>query len=86
MRPDAAALQLAEMDEETAAAMLTKLEMKAASAVMNEMEPQRAARIAAIISGSAKVKPTQAAKAPVAPVPAEPAASSDDGLAKGAKS
>jgi flagellar motility protein MotE (MotC chaperone) len=55
MRPDAAALQLAAMEEETAAALLTKLETKAASAVMSEMDPARAARIASIISGAAKV-------------------------------
>ncbi len=90
MRPDAAALQLAEMDEETAAAVLTKLEIKSASAVMNEMEPEKAARIASIISGSAKVKPKQAARAaaPAAQAPAAttPGADSSEAAAKGAKS
>ncbi len=52
MRPDAAALQLAAMDEETAAAVLTKIDAKAASAVMSEMEPARAAKLAGIISGA----------------------------------
>jgi flagellar motility protein MotE (MotC chaperone) len=55
MRPDAAALQLAAMDEETAAAVLTKIDAKAASAVMSEMEPARAAKLAGIISGAAKI-------------------------------
>ena len=40
MRPDAAAVQLAALDEETAAAVLTKLEPRAASAILNEMEPE----------------------------------------------
>jgi flagellar motility protein MotE (MotC chaperone) len=65
MRPDAAAVQLAAMDEETAAALLTKLEPKTASVVMGEMDPARAARIAAIISGAARVPP-QRARAPAA--------------------
>jgi flagellar motility protein MotE (MotC chaperone) len=55
MRPDAAALQLAAMDEETAAAVLTKIDAKAASVVMSEMDPARAAKLAAIISGAAKI-------------------------------
>jgi flagellar motility protein MotE (MotC chaperone) len=55
MRPDAAALQLASMDEETAAAVLTKLETKVASQIMGEMVPEDAAKIATIISGAAKV-------------------------------
>jgi len=62
MRPDAAALQLAAMDEITAAALVTKLEPKSASAVLNEMETERAARIAAIIAGAAKVPERRAAK------------------------
>lgn len=68
MRPDASALQLAAMDEETAAAVLTKLDTKVASAVMNEMDPARAARLAAIISGAAKVPPVQPPKSASAPV------------------
>jgi flagellar motility protein MotE (MotC chaperone) len=55
MRPDAAALQLAAMDEETAAAVLTKIDSKVASAVMSEMEPARAAKLAGIISGASKI-------------------------------
>lgn len=88
MRPDAAAAQLQELDEETAAAIVTKLDIKAASVVMNEMQPEKAARIAAIISGSAKVKPTQV-KAPVAAAPAAPVApaqATSEPAAQGAKS
>ena len=45
MRPDAAALQLAALDEETAAAVLTKLEPRTASLILNEMDPAQAARL-----------------------------------------
>lgn len=55
MRPDAAALQLAAMDEETAAAVLTKLNPRNASAILNEMPPNRAARLTMTIAGAAKV-------------------------------
>ncbi len=54
MKPDAAAAQLAEMDEETAAAVLTKLNLRASSAIMNEMQPAKAARLNAVIAGAAK--------------------------------
>jgi len=57
MRPDAAAVQLATLDEEMAAAVVTKLETKVASAILGEMDPERAAKIAAIISGAAKIPP-----------------------------
>lgn len=57
MRPDAAALQLATLDEEMAAAVVTKLETKVASQIMGEMDPERAAKIATIISGAAKIPP-----------------------------
>jgi flagellar motility protein MotE (MotC chaperone) len=54
MKPDAAAQQLQVLEEETAAAVLVKLDARSASAVMNEMEPVKAARLTAIISGSAR--------------------------------
>ncbi len=57
MRPDAAALQLATVDEEMAAAVVTKLDTKVASQIMGEMDPERAAKIATIISGAAKIPP-----------------------------
>lgn len=54
MRPDAAALQLANMDEEIAAAVVAKLNPRSASAVLNEMEPARAAQLANIITDAPK--------------------------------
>jgi flagellar motility protein MotE (MotC chaperone) len=60
MRPDAAAMQLSAIDEETASAVLLKLEPRTASLILNEMEPAQAARLAAIISGSAKGAPSKA--------------------------
>ncbi len=59
MRPDAAAAQLATVDEEMAAAVVTKLETKVASQIMGEMDPERAAKIATIISGAAKIPPSR---------------------------
>ena len=52
MRPDAAALQLAAMDDEMAAAVLVKLKPASASAILNEMEPGRAARLTATMAGA----------------------------------
>lgn len=57
MRPDAAASQLAAMDQETAAAVLTKLKPRVASGILNEMAPGPAARLSMIIAGAAKVPP-----------------------------
>lgn len=66
MRPDAAAEQLAALDEETAAAVLTKLEPRNASLILNEMESTQAVRLTAIISGSGKVAPAAAKTTPEA--------------------
>lgn len=60
MRPDAAAAQLAALDEETAAALLTKLQPRTASLILNEMEAAQAVRLAATISGAGKVSPSTA--------------------------
>jgi flagellar motility protein MotE (MotC chaperone) len=54
MKPDAAALQLSALDEETAAAVLIKLSPKISSALMAEMDAKKAARLTAIIAGSSK--------------------------------
>jgi len=54
MRPDAAALQLANMDDEIAAAIVAKLNPRSASAVLNEMEPARAAQLTNIITDAPK--------------------------------
>lgn len=51
MRPDAAALQLAAMDQSVAIAVLGKLPPRAASAVLNEMEASRAAQLAEAMGG-----------------------------------
>jgi flagellar motility protein MotE (MotC chaperone) len=70
MEPDAAALQLASMDEETSAALLIKLEPQNASAILNEMPPDKAARLTATISGAARVpKPKSASIPPPAEAP-----------------
>jgi len=66
MRPDAAASQLAVMDEETAAAVLTKLKPRMASAILNEMPPGPAARLTTTIAGAAKVNPDPAFDTPAA--------------------
>jgi flagellar motility protein MotE (MotC chaperone) len=54
MKPDAAAQQMAGLDEETAAALLVKLEPRKASLILNEMDPSQAIRLAATISGAGK--------------------------------
>lgn len=51
MRPDAAAKQLAAIDDETAASVLANLVPRSASAILNEMEPRRAAQLALAIAG-----------------------------------
>jgi flagellar motility protein MotE (MotC chaperone) len=51
MRPDAAALQLAAMDQTMAVSILGKLPPRAASAVLNEMEASRAAQLAEAMGG-----------------------------------
>lgn len=56
MRPDAAAIQLTTLDIETASAVLMKLKARTSSSILNEMDPKHAAKIASVISGSAKVK------------------------------
>ncbi len=55
MRADAAAVQLATLDEEMAAAVVMKLETKVASQIMSEMDSERAAKIVSIISGAGRV-------------------------------
>ncbi|KPQ12474.1 MAG: hypothetical protein HLUCCO17_02580 [Saliniramus fredricksonii] len=53
MRPDAAAAQLAVMDNPTASAVIAKLNPRQASAILNEMEPDRAALLTRTVAGSA---------------------------------
>lgn len=54
MRPDAAAAQLAALDEQTASAVLSKLNPRQASAILNEMEPGRAAQLARTATETAR--------------------------------
>lgn len=63
MRPDAAALQLAATDEETAAAVLIKLDTRTSSSILAEMEPNQAARLTMIMSGAGRVQPASNARA-----------------------
>jgi flagellar motility protein MotE (MotC chaperone) len=51
MRPDAAAQQLAILEDDEAAAVLTNLVPRTASAIMTEMEPERAAQLAVAMAG-----------------------------------
>jgi flagellar motility protein MotE (MotC chaperone) len=55
MDPEAAAHQLAAMDELTAAAITSKLSPKVSSLVLAEMDPTKAARLTAIIAGAGEV-------------------------------
>ncbi|HWB44668.1 MAG TPA: MotE family protein [Hyphomicrobiaceae bacterium] len=67
MRPDAAALQLADLDIETAAAVLTKLDPRVSSAILAEMNAKHAARLTATISGAASKRAPRAANPPPQP-------------------
>lgn len=51
MRPDAAALQLAELDPATAAALIASLGARNASAIMAEMAPEQAAQLSLTLAG-----------------------------------
>jgi flagellar motility protein MotE (MotC chaperone) len=53
MRPEAAAAQMAIMEEATAAALLAKLNPRVASSILNEMEAGKAAKLTDIISANA---------------------------------
>lgn len=53
MEPEAAAAQLASMDEAMAVAILGKLSTHAASAILNEMEATKAGRLTGVMSGAA---------------------------------
>lgn len=55
MKPDAAANQLAAMDELTAAAITSKLSPKASSLMLAEMDAGKAARLTAIVAGAGEV-------------------------------
>lgn len=62
MNPEAAALQIASMADDTAAAVLAKLRVRNASAILNEMEPARAAHLANTLAGMRRVDEEKAKK------------------------
>jgi flagellar motility protein MotE (MotC chaperone) len=62
MRPDAAALQIASMSDETAAAVLAKLSSRSSSAIFNEMDSARAAHLADLLGGMRRVDDEKAHK------------------------
>lgn len=55
MKPDAAAGQLAAMDEMTSAAIISKLAPKVSSPILAEMEVAKAARLSAVIAGAGEL-------------------------------
>jgi flagellar motility protein MotE (MotC chaperone) len=52
MEPEAAAAQLAALDDATAVSVLSKLKVNAASAILNEMDAAQASRLTGIMSGA----------------------------------
>ncbi len=54
MRPDAAAQQIAALDDLTAAAILVKLDARAASLIMAEIAAERAAQLTRVIVGAVR--------------------------------
>jgi flagellar motility protein MotE (MotC chaperone) len=52
MQPEAAAIQIAAMDDPMAAAILGKLKPGAAGAILNEMEAERASRLAVLLASA----------------------------------
>ncbi len=52
MQPEAAAIQIAAMDDQMAASILGKLKPGAAGAILDEMEAERASRLAVFLSGA----------------------------------
>ena len=53
MRPETAATQIATLDDTMAAAVLGQLNPRQAGAIFNEIVPERAAKLAALIAGTA---------------------------------
>ena len=62
MNPEAAALQIASMADDTAAAVLAKLKVRVASAILNEMEPARGAHLADTLAGMRRTDDGKARK------------------------
>ncbi|MGO9485846.1 MAG: MotE family protein [Rhodomicrobium sp.] len=68
IKPDAAAMQLADLDEEAAAALLLRLSPRSASAILNQMDSAKAARLVSVMIGAAK-RPEKAAAPENPPAP-----------------
>ncbi|AQS40951.1 MAG: Hypothetical protein BHV28_02290 [Candidatus Tokpelaia hoelldobleri] len=64
MRPDAAAAQLALVDEMTAASIILKLEPRVSSAIMNELAPEKSASLMRILASAQKLPADKGAKTP----------------------
>jgi len=77
IKPDAAAPQLAAMDEEAAAALLLKLSAKASSAILDQMETAKAARLVSVMIGAAR--PADKGAAPEKEAPRNAAADQPSG-------
>ena len=56
MRPETAATQISELDDDMAAAVLGQLNPRQASAIFNEIVPERAGKLAALIAGTGEKK------------------------------
>lgn len=54
MKPEAAAKQIAEIDEETAAAVIQRLDTRQSGAILTDMDSKKAARLMQLIAGSAQ--------------------------------
>ena len=68
MRPDAAAGQIAALDDATAAAVLSGLNARQSSAILNEIPAERAVKLVGTIAG---LVPPPAPPPPAAPPPEE---------------
>lgn len=58
MRPEAAANQLTNLNDQMAAAVLARLNARTSSAILNEMEPARAAQLASTLAGMTEMPAT----------------------------
>lgn len=61
MRPETAATQISTLDDDMAAAVLSGLNARQASAIFNELVPDRAAKLATLMTGAASADKTAAA-------------------------
>ena len=74
IKPDAAAAQLAGIDEEAAAVLLLKLKPRSASAILDQMDGAKAARLVSIMIGAAQRPEKAPENVPTRQAPAGPEA------------